>query len=219
MIAKDRYRLTSQAVRSLYKNTPPDMFNLTIVDDASAVPYEDAEVEGLVNPDNGICVRLSRSKGIVGFARNFAIRAAEQYWGRGDFLLCLDNDIYALPGWLERMTAAMNQHPEFAIVGGCRHPYHGVNSHHGPLVATDAVAGYSMMMRWERWDAFGAFDAHAVGLGQSEDYAVCRRAVDAGFTVGYMNPSVLLHTGITNTEGKPATGADNFERYAGVIFE
>jgi GT2 family glycosyltransferase len=212
MIAKDRPRLTEQALRSLTLHTPKELYNLTFVDDGSSNAF-------YYRTFNHYNVLLPQSKGIVGFARNFAIRAAEQYWGRGDFLCCLDNDIYALPNWLHRMTTAMNEHPAFAIVGGCRHPYHGVNSSHGPLVATDAVAGYSMMMRWEHWDAFGAFDAHAVGLGQSEDYAVCRRAVDAGLMVGYMNPSVLLHTGITNTEGKLATGAENFERLPGVIFE
>lgn len=214
MIAKDRPRLTQQAIQSLLSATPRELYNLTVIDDGSEEP-----IERFLKESNAVCVRLSRSKGIVGFARNLSIRMSEQYWGRGGFLCCLDNDIFALPGWLEAMTQAMTEHPAFAIVGGCRHPYHGINSTHGPLVATDAVAGYSMMMRWNHWGAFGPFDSHAVGLGQSEDFAVSRRAVDDGMLVGYMDPSVIWHTGITNTEGRPATGSEAFPRVAGILME
>ena len=106
MIAKDRPRLTQQTISSLKQNTPEGSYNLTIVDDGSRVP-----IVSYLGDGNVFCVRLNRSKGIVGFARNFAIRAAEQYWGRGDFLVTLDNDLFCLPGWLEQMVQVFLRHP------------------------------------------------------------------------------------------------------------
>ncbi len=93
---------------------------------------------------------------------------------------------------------------------------------------TDAVAGYSMLMRWECFDLYGPFEQEAKGIGQSEDYAFCQKVIrgpEATFfescrnLVGYIHPPVLAHCGITNSNGEPATGADQFERVEGYIYE
>jgi GT2 family glycosyltransferase len=225
MIAKNRPRLTQQALGSLLSQTPVESYNLTLVDDNS-----DVFPLGLSDYDNCVKVTLSRSKGIVGLVRNIGADVAERYWGRGDWLLFLDNDTYLHPGWLERMTHAAT-HPEFKILGGCRHPFHQPRPaeqgyvHQAPvrftIDSTDAVAGYSMLMSWDTWDKYGPFDQHAVGLGQSEDFAICRKVVDAGYKVGYVSPPVLTVCGLTNTLGEKVPGYEELKAMVpgGVVAE
>jgi hypothetical protein len=40
-----------------------------------------------------------------------------------------------------------------------------------------------------------------------------------GGIVGYIHPPVLSHTGLINSDGKPATGHEAFERFPGLIYE
>lgn len=230
MIAKDRPRLTSQALRSLERNTPPHLYSFTIIDDGS---YSwDSDSQEISYPhDNWLFVRLSCSKGIVGFARNLSIQISEQYWGRGDFLYLSDNDVYFQPGWLEKMIAAFERfEPDgLRVLGGVRHPFHGANRRLGAFLnlyvlpdqncvaLTDAVAGYSHLMRWETWDKYGPFDAHAQGVCKSEDFAFCQKIVKDGGLVGYIEPPVLINCGLTNTEGNPAVGSEAFPRVEGVF--
>lgn len=215
MIARDRHKLTAQALGSLYENTQSAAFNCVLVDDGSDEPFG-------VYPSNPHwqSLRLEKPCGIVGLVRNLGAYLSERYFGRGDYLLFVDNDVYFLPQWLERMTLDLEMERNLAVLGGQRHPYHGVNAKHigGLVEETDAVAGYAMMMRWDVWDGCGPFDAHAKGLGQSEDWALCQKARSIGMYVGYHNPPTILHTGMTDTDGKPIAGAEQFERVPGVLY-
>lgn len=218
MIAKDRQRLTRQAIESLTVNTPSNLYNLTLIDDGSQ-----PEAPQFISP-NKVTIRLSQSKGIVGFARNLSIGMSEAYWGRGDFLYLSDNDLFFQPGWLEKMIEAFEaceSHGLLRVLGGVRHPFHGINRLAGvvPIVTTDAVAGYSMLMRWETWYKYGPFDAHAQGVCQSEDFAFCQKIIKDGGYVGYMEPGVLVNCGLTNSEGKPAVGSEAFPRVEGIVQE
>lgn len=229
MIARDRPRLTEQTLESLRENTGRDSFNLTIVDDGSEIP---ACADWLEHWDEDVptqLVQLHCPIGIVGFARNLGVLVAEKHFGRGDWLYFTDNDVYFKPGWLEKMTIAASV-PPISILGGCRHPYHQANrvipvEIREPIQAevevqtVDAVAGYSMLMRWGTWDAYGPFDAHAKGVGQSEDWALCQKAVRAGYKVGYIHPPVLINCGLTNTLGEKVPGWEQFEMVEGVVQE
>jgi hypothetical protein len=88
-------------------------------------------------------------------------------------------------------------------------------------VQTDAVAGYSMLMSWQTWDKYGPFDQHAVGVGQSEDFAVCQKVLKDGYRVGYVSPPVLTVTGLTNTLGGKVPGWEQLKALVpeGVIAE
>lgn len=221
MIAKDRPRLTAQAVLSLRDNTPADMYNLTIIDDGGDTPmYRE------FNGANVASVRLPKSKGIVGFVRNLSIQVSEAYWGRGDYLYLSDNDVFFHPKWILRMIAAFKacESQGLRVLGGVRHPYHGINSRLTnagvqSVVLTDAVAGYSHLMRWETFDKYGPFDAHAQGVCQSEDFAFCQKIIQDGGKVGYLEVGCLYNCGLTNSEGKPAVGSEAFPRYEGILQE
>src|SRR6266850_1414021 len=222
MITRDRPRLTSQALVSISQNTPRESYTLTVVDDGSTDPwYNDESAPILSLATDRAWLRLLPGLHILGGLRNAGAWYSEKLFGRGDYLCFLDNDICVTrKGWLERMWGMIRYRPECKVLGGIRHPFHAVNSKSLGIYEfcaeyTDAVAGYSMMMSWETYDRFGPFVENAQGTGQSEDYALCRKVVDAGYKVGYIHPHVLLHCGITNSDGKPATGADQFIREDG----
>ncbi len=241
MICRDRPRLTEQCLRTLYANTDFNSFNLVIVDDGSR--YETREIlMRYAIRKNCEVVTFLKSVGIVGFLRNVGAWASERFFGRGDYVCFLDNDVALLVNWLERMTMVLD-HDEPAVLGGCRHPFHGVtlevNARRFGWQRTDAVAGYSMMMRWGTWDLYGPFDQHAKGTGQSEDYAFCQRARNGGKGriggpyqwvdgeptelpvnfVGYIHPPVLAHCGLVNSDGQPATGHESIARIPGLLYE
>lgn len=233
MLVKDRPELTQQALESLVAHTSPESYNLTIVDDASRLPFFAQRRPPFFAqpPENSCSLRILPSKGITGQARNLGVYWAEKYWDRGDFLYLSDNDVYFTEGWLEKMTGLLHmgsRDHEILLLGGSTHPFHGVNEtfvlavEGGGRLQTkihthDAVSGYSHLMRWETWDKYGPHDAHAVGIRQSEDWKFCQDIIKDGGKVGTVWPEVVYATGITDTFGEPAIGADQMRRYPGII--
>lgn len=230
MAVKDRPRLTKQALETLAAHTDNN-WTLALVDDASKPETRDYLRIWSHGRDNVALLRNEKSKGIVGQVKNLGVYWSERYFGRGDWLCICDNDIAFLPKWASQMTEAyiwsvrMVVHARSAcVLGGCRHPFHGFDkeSRRGVLgdsfLRTDAVAGYHQLMKWETWDKFGPFDAHAVGTGQSEDFAFCRKVYHHGGVVGYIDPPTITHTGITNTAGEPVLGAEQFTRVEGILY-
>lgn len=236
LIARDRPRLTAQTLRTLYANTDPATFNLTVVNDGSAAPTS-LIIQDYARHSNCQAIHLTHPVGIVGWLKNLAADASAATFGRGEWLYFSDNDVAFFPGWLDAMsqTLAWGEKTTHFILGGYRHPFHGVsmaqstlrgfpgavnaNEHVRIIENTDAVAGYSQLMRWGTWKAYGPFDSHAKGVCQSEDYAICQKIIRDGGKVGYINPPVLANCGITNSEGKPAIGSESFPRIEGLIFE
>ena len=216
MLVKDRPNLTRQALDSIFNHTVPGQYTLTIIDDASA-----DKTATLIKGYNALVVRSSRPVGILGFLRNTGAAMSEKVFGRGDWLCFLDNDVAVFEGWLPKLATAIGScSPKPTILGGQRHPYHQSPPIPGRLILeVDAVAGYSMFMSGDTWDRFGPFDANAKGIGQSEDWAFSQRVKKGGGIVGYIHPPVLAHTGLTNSDGKPATGHEAFERFPGLIYE
>ena len=226
-----RPRLLAQTLRTLYVNTPADQYTLTMVTDGHMeFPFdqdwgERISVIGMRPPCN-----------IVGRLKNLGAYWSEKQFGRGEWICFIDDDVAFFPGWLGQMTAATNV---CQMIGGNRHPYHGVNEEitwgsipggtfrpgqeievtTQTIQITDAVAGYCHFMRWETWDRFGPYDAHAKGTGQSEDFAICREIVDAGGKVGYIHPPVMAHCGVTDSLGRPAIGMEKIQRKLGVLYE
>lgn len=210
MLTKDRQRLTGQAIQTLYQHTAH--FTLTVVDDGSRTSPWSAENRGALIVSFGAPIQ------IVGWLKNTGIQASERYFGRGDWLYLSDNDVAFTPGWLEKMQYTCRTYMPL-VLGGYQHPFHGTNFDLHKFHKTDAVAGYSMLMRWSTWDKYGPFDAHAKGVCQSEDFAFCQKITKAGGDVGYIHPPVLAMCGVTNTEGKPAIGHEHFPRIEGLIYE
>jgi GT2 family glycosyltransferase len=225
MLVKDRPKLTNQALRSLYSNTDPSLYDLTIIDDGSQGPYLPARDFALLGrPENTTMLTITNSKNITGQARNLGVYFAEKYWGRGDFLLLLDNDLFMTQGWLETLIAAFNLVEvtrQCKLLGGWNHPF--LQPAPGtPIMAEwaagripgfqykehDAVAGACQLMRWKTWDAFGPLDSHSPGVGQSEDFKFSQDIIKAGGKVGSLYPRCVYNTGLTNSFGQPSPGSD-----------
>jgi GT2 family glycosyltransferase len=232
MLVRDRPKLTRQALHTFTQNTD-DVWTLTLIDDASQPETRDLLRSFARNTKNVALLRNEVSKGIVGQARNLGVYWSDRFFLRGQRLVLADNDIAFNPKWASTMQEMQLRIP-VAVLGGQRHPYHGVNDSQIPLETnvsgkcvrssgcveiTDAVAGYLQMMPWQAWDEFGPLDAHAPGVCQSEDFAFCQKIVKAGRKVGYIHPPVVIHTGLTRTDGSPAVGAEAMERVAGVYYE
>ncbi len=181
-------------------------FNLTLIDDESMPAFSSP----LYAAENFTALRIETSKSITGQARNLGVYWAEKFWGRGDYLYLSDNDVYFTPGWLDTLITFFNSHaPDFKLLGGWNHPFlqpHATRD--GFLRGHDAVAGASQLMQWSTWDTHGPLDAHAIGVGQSEDWKFCQDIIQGGGRVGSVYPRVVLNCGVTNSFGAASLGAD-----------
>jgi glycosyltransferase involved in cell wall biosynthesis len=215
MLVRDRWRLSQQALASLAANTRSE-WRLTVVDDASEEP-----VGEWLRSDTHICVIRNEVSRGTGWARNKGIKAAREAFGTDNLLALSDNDVWFAPGWDTALLHAYRNQPEFRIIGGGCHPY--LQAHQPQhryvcdgkwyvLFSRDAVSGYSWLLDWETYDKYGPFDQHALGVRQSEDYAVCRKVVADGFYVGSIVPEVVIHAGLTDTFGQKPPGWELIDR-------
>lgn len=227
MLVHGRYRLTMQAIDSIRQNTKRGEYTLTIVYDWDS----DFRVRNYLvgqadrNPKDTTLIQVHGSRHCLGALKNLGVSYSASNFDHGtgddDWLCILDNDVYMFPGWLDQMRSGWGEDgktPMCAILGGVRHPFHQVNADHGDWEETDAVAGYCHFMSWYAWERLGPYNTEGVGIGQSEDFAICMRAKKAMAGVGYQKPPVMAHTGITNSKGEPIAGADLIERVPGVLY-
>src|ERR1041385_4993045 len=110
MLARDRPRLTDQALESIYNHTDPDEFNLTIMDDGSRKEIRVGSAtdwrlwpKGRNPVKPPMVVRFNESIAILGFLRNIGTQVSEKVFGRGDWLCFLDNDVAVFEHWLANM--------------------------------------------------------------------------------------------------------------------
>lgn len=214
MLVRDRYRLTKQAIESLYAHTDNSAFSLCLVNDES----EDFRVCNFMRGwshthSNCSVVEISNSWHVLSQAKNLGVYWSEQRFGRGDWLCICDNDTYYLNEWLRIMIdrAEYSEKISFRLWGGQAHPFHTpiANPADDGLTEHDCLAGTHWFMRWETWDIYGPFErTTAAGVCQSEDYAFTQSMRKLGARIGVIQPEVVIDTGITQTDGKPSPGAD-----------
>lgn len=235
MLVRDRLELTKQAIKSLTQNTK-GRFRLTVVDDSSQPETRDWLMQIIGKHTHWAkLIRNEESKG-TGWARNQGVQAALEKFGMSNLLYLSDNDVWFAPGWDEVLLKAHEAFPRYKIIGGGCHPFlkpiqqpRGLGASrfvaNGGLYkveARDAVSGYSWLLSWDTWERYGPLDAHALGVRQSEDFAMCRKVVEAGHFVGAINPEVVLHTGIyKDTFGDIPPGSDVMaqNKREGILYE
>lgn len=246
LLVRDRFKLTEQAIRSLYDHTPQDQFNLTIVDDES-MDFRVTKMLRAYWPNTAV-VSINNSTHILASLKNLGVYWSEQRFGRGEWLCLCDNDVYFKPGWLEVMEdrAKYSEPLGFRLWGGQAHPFHQPLTDEGGdllsegLTRHDCLAGTHWFMRWDTWDLVGPLKGNAPGVCQSEDYAWTQQLRVRGIAVppkypedahivcrfgpayiGVVHPHVVIDCGITNSDGQPAPGADLklANRVAGVYYE
>jgi hypothetical protein len=211
MLVRDRYRLTEQALTTLRANT--EEYTLTIVDDGS----EDFRVRKMLaaearKPRTSLLTLLLSSH-VLARTKNIGVLWSEMEFGRGDYLYLSDNDVAFMPGWLPALQrfAGIGSH---SLTGGQVHPFHKP-----PYTVLD---GPSWLMEWHTWDTCGPLNRNcAPGVCQSEEYEFCANVIKHGGTIGVIDPHVVIHTGLSQTDGKMAPGAAEraARKIEGVLYE
>jgi len=71
----------------------------------------------------------------------------------------------------------------------------------------EILDGPSWLLRWPTWNLIGPWDRNtAPGVCQSDEYPVCKRLREWQGRIGVIYPHVVVHTGLTQTDGKDAPG-------------
>lgn len=218
LLTRNRKALYRQCIESLHAHTDPSTYNVVITDDGSDEPVQ-------IGPLQHVSVlRVARSGHVLSQLKNLGVYWSEQRFGRGDWLYMGDADTYFTPGWLPKLIAAAEcgECLEYRLFGGQVHPFHHSLNDAGSATEHYFIDGPSWLMRWATWDQFGPLDrTTAAGTCKSEDVVFGQKIRDAGFKLGCIQPHVVIHTGLKNTDGEMAVGADvrGQNRVPGVLYE
>jgi len=204
--------LLEPCCRSLWETTSADELRIVVVDNGST----DGTVDWLREREaEGRLVAILNDANL-GFARatNQGIRASD-----GDILL-LNNDIVALPGWLEPLRDALRRDPRAAASGSLLlYPGRRLVQHAGVRIGRidgqmkvyhpwqrrllesvpeareihemKAVTAACMLLRREALDEVGLLDESFVN--GYEDVDLCLRLFERGWKLVYRGDSVLEH--------------------------
>lgn len=203
-----RYELLRQTLDSFFENTNMDLIGTVIlIDDGSLCewfPMYNEKVKYIKN---------ERILG-VGGSKNYGVASVEK---RSDLLYFSDSDVYFTQGWVEKLISSYKRFGDiFKIIGGGIHPHLQPRQGEGmyKLTSHDAVSGWSWLLSYDVWDKYGFLADNAIGTGKSEDWEYCQRIRNDGFKVGCVQPQIIIHTGMTNTEGVDIGGRKESEALA-----
>ena len=203
MVCRNRLKLTEQAINSLRRNTRVADYNLCLVDDYSTDFRVSKLLRQAADNNSTTLIRIEKSASVVARAKNIGVEWSRQTFGEGDWLYISDSDVYFKEDWLTKLTeyAAYMEPKGYRLWGGQIHPFH--DQVEGPSV----LDGPSWLMRWKIWDLYGPFDRlTAPGTCQSEEYPFCTALIEDDYKIEVINPHVVIHTGLTNTQGDKAPG-------------
>jgi GT2 family glycosyltransferase len=158
-------------------------------------------------------------------ARNRAVAAAQ-----GDRFLFTDSDCRPLPGWIEKLSAALNDAP--VAGGGVTFPRDpastsvwaladNIASFHDLLTdrsaersTRGAIGSLNLAVRRDAWEAVGPFDET---LPTSEDFDWILRARRAGLATAFVPDAVVEHAAIRRSradlEGHATWYGRHFHRF------
>jgi len=194
LVVRDRLSLTQQTIATLFKNTTLP-FRLIIISDAST---DETNTHLTTLSDRARIYMMPGQKG-PGACRNAGAAIAYDY----DFLYFTDNDVYFLPGWLEKLYSIMDTYPNVGICGGYTTDYHktlGTDNKDGVEVKyTDGQAGHSILIRKELWLRAGPF-AHSNKLGV-DDCALSTFVKFLKYDIAQPKKPCIVHCGMTNSFG------------------
>lgn len=199
--------VTRQCLNTLLGQPTHTDMDVVVVDDASS------DETSRVLAGYGDKIRVVTHAANAGFATscNHGGMVAS-----GEFLVFLNNDTIARPGWLDALVACARRHPRAAIVGAKllfpndtvqhagvafspptglpMHLYYGWPADHPVVNKTrrmQAVTGACMLIRREVFAQLGGFDP--LFFNVYEDVDLCLRAGELGHEVYYCPDSVLYH--------------------------
>lgn len=221
----NKVEYTERCLEALAQNTPADLFEVIIVDNASS---------------DGTSALLDRLEGDVAIHRNsqnlgFA-RACNQgaQRSRGKYIVFLNNDTLPQAGWLEALLEEAEQDSRIGIVGSKLlypdsgriqhagigwinglpdHPYRHADKDAEEVSRPrdlDMVTGACLLIRKDLFNEVGGFDEGY--LNGVEDIDLCLQVRRLGYRVRYTPKSVLFHfEGVS--EGRFAHVTPNLKRF------
>lgn len=135
---------------------------------------------------------------------------------RGDYVLLLNNDTIVTQGWLRRMVAVLERHPEVGIIGPMSNYVSGPQlvrdasyttpeelarfsarwaaAHAGQSVPITRVVGFCLLARKQVIERIGGLDEQ-FGSGNFEDDDFCIRAAQVGYAARIAQDVFIHHTG------------------------
>jgi GT2 family glycosyltransferase/radical SAM superfamily enzyme YgiQ (UPF0313 family) len=200
--------LTQNCLESIWEHTPPQLYELVIVDNGS----EDGTPQFLEDLAAAGKIRLIANQKNLGYAKacNQGARAA-----RGEFLVMLNNDTLATPGWLEALMEGLAGDDRVAVVGA-RLLYPDDTVQHAGVVFTQAgttahlyrhfyrdhpavnkrrefqvVTAACLLIRTSVFFQAGLFDEHF--QNSFEDVDLCLRVRQLGYRIVYNPACVVYH--------------------------
>ena len=202
----NQHELTADCLASLARHTPAGIAEIIVVDDASSPPFTTSDPR----------VRVLGNRHNLGFAGSCNRGAAA---ARGEYLLFLNNDVEALPGWLKPLLTVLAERPEVGIVapklihpdGTVQHcgkvwgdleAPHSQPSHIYYREPADApkvnrsreyplVTGACMLVRRAEFLALGPFDESYQNGWEDDD--LCYAFRSGGKKIWYCAESTLIH--------------------------
>jgi glycosyltransferase involved in cell wall biosynthesis/GT2 family glycosyltransferase/tetratricopeptide (TPR) repeat protein len=215
LLAHNQLDHTRRCLESIERHTP-EPHELILVDNGSTDGTLDHFHQYSAKHEN---VRLIVNRTNHGFAagNNHGLALA-----RGDFVLLLNNDTVAAPGWLTNMLAVFAKHSRTGIVGPRSNFVLGkqvvekpgyraleelpafasewAEQHAGQSRKVDRVIGFCLLARRAVLDAVGGLDEQ-FGSGNLEDDDFCIRAHLAGFETRIADDAFIHHVGNATFNG------------------
>lgn len=201
---KNRKELTQQTIRTLQENS---IFHhpIFIVSDNSNKETNDY-LKSIESDD--IRVYYSDKDLGPGKARNIAMAMADDNL----FYYHSDCDMYFLYRWDADLYTTYNEfYPKVGILGGRKHPHHGVegtesNNGHS-IIYSDQQVGMSLFFSYRVWHDVGKsfYENKPTEMG-GEDTDFCNKAKEAGYKIASLQEPVVLHCGIKNTWNEHTAG-------------
>jgi O-antigen biosynthesis protein len=202
--------LTRQCLESIEANTPPEIYELILVDNGSTDETVEFLREYAGSHANVTVVVNAENRGFAA-GNNLGLALA-----RGNYVLFLNNDTVLTETWLERMLSVFQYFPTAGLVGPMAKNTAGPQQvttvaydsldemrvvarrwaaeHNGESEEVVRAIGFCLLARQTVIDAIGGLDEQ-FGLGNYEDDDFCLRAAYAGFTTRLARDAFIHHIG------------------------
>ena len=215
-------RTCLQALAACSDATP---FEVIVVDDGSS----DETQERLQSLEGLRYVRNRQNLGFIGACNAGAAQA------RSEFLIFLNNDTAAQPGWIDALLRTFDEHDRVGLAGAKLVYPDGRLQEAGGIVFSDAsgwnygrfddpadprynyvrevdyCSGAAIAIRKDLFDGFGGFDPHYTPA-YYEDTDLAMKVRTAGLRVLYQPASVVVHfEGVTSGTDTAGTGTKRFQ--------
>jgi len=206
--------LTIDCLESLAREGARTSFEIAVVDNGSNDGVED-DLRRL--SDSGL-IHLVRNASNLGYARatNQGVAAVADT----EFVLLLNNDTLALPGWLDGLVDDLDRHPEADVAGSLLVYGDRTTIQHAGMVAgrirgrllmfhrwqfrtlqrtpealrageVDAVTGASLLVRRRTFESVGGLSERYVNGFEDSDF--CWKVSTSGRKIRYVPSSRLVH--------------------------